>query len=78
MGPAPRAVWGLEERAAPFGGSALAEYDYGYEEPAEATHADETDAHYRLPNEAPGLAQVAEFLERGEVTHHCDGVCDPQ
>jgi hypothetical protein len=75
--PAVRPVWGLEELEAPFEGSALVEYDYGYEEPVEATHIEETDAHGRAPSEPTGMAQVGTFFEEGLITHTCDGPCDP-
>jgi len=77
VSPAVRPVWGLEEREPPFEGSALVEYDYGYDEPVEATHDEETEAHWRAPSEPTGVEQVGIFFEQGLIEHTCDGPCDP-
>jgi len=76
--PASRAVWGLEERTPPFEGSALVEFDYGYEEPEECVPSEEkTDTHEGPRREEAGQAQIRDFLEEGTVAHYCDGACDP-
>ncbi len=73
-----REIWGLEAQEAPFSGSALVEWDFGVEEPAEAVPADPDDgAHDMLFGNDLAQSQVIHFLQTGEIIDVCDGPCDP-
>ncbi|MFT4976045.1 MAG: hypothetical protein ACI8S6_001940, partial [Myxococcota bacterium] len=73
--PAVRSVWGLEEVEGPHTGSALIEWDYGIEVPFENNPPEGSDPHGRPRKDEAGMAQLAHFLETGEVLHFCDGPC---
>ena len=76
VAPQTRAVFGLEERSAPFEGSALVEWYYsdGAEEPVEAVPADEDgDTHECPRRELAAQDQIRDFLERGIVNQYCEG-----
>ena len=73
--PAVRDVWGLETVSPPYTGSALVEWDYGLEEPFENVPPDGPDPHGRPRSDEDGMAQLAHFLETGEIIHTCDGPC---
>ena len=76
--PAPRSVWGLQDRPAPFSGSALVEFDYGVEEPIESVPTEEGNGVHDGPrHSAPAQAQLMRFISSGIIEHHCEGVCDP-
>lgn len=76
--PQTRPVFGVEEREAPFTGSALVEWEYTDlpPEPDTATPANpDTDPHECPRRNPDGQAQVAHFLRTGEVIHTCEGRC---
>lgn len=79
--PAPRPIWGLADATSPHAGSALAEVDFGLEEPAALARPPTSDngAHNDLRNLPTAIDQVIAFLkEGGDIVHTCEGVCDPQ
>lgn len=81
LSPAPRAVPALAEVASPFDGSALAEYDFGYD-PLPGLYAvppvDGTAAHEGLRELEAAKEQLDLFLRPdGKAVHTCSGVCDP-
>jgi hypothetical protein len=77
--PQTRPVWGIEEMAPPYVGSAMVEFDYGLTEPVENVPLFEgSDPHGSPRRQETALAQVHHFLRTGEVIHTCDGVCDPE
>ena len=81
VAPAPRKIFGLEEAPAPItGANAYQEIDFGVAPRAKTNRpaAKETDTH-GLPRKTPKIQDQAwHFLETGEVTATCDGVCDPE
>jgi hypothetical protein len=79
VAPAYRPVFGLDERTAPFAGSALVEWHYTDvpEEPVESVApSDETNTHGCPRHEAMGQAQIEAFFRTGVVEQFCDGVCE--
>lgn len=79
VAPGVRPVWGVEERTAPFDGSALVEWRYadGSMEPLANLPPDaEGDTHECPRREPAAQAQLAAFLETGTVEQHCDGPCE--
>ena len=77
--PAFRPVFGLEEKTAPFQGSALVEWHYTDvgDEPTEGVPAGvDRNTHNCPRNEPLGMEQVAAFLNTGMVEQPCDGVCE--
>lgn len=79
VAPGVREVWGLPPREAPFVGSAVQEFDFGWDEPAddERPNASEVGPH-DMPFSSPeGIRQLSHFLLTGEVISVCDGACDP-
>ncbi len=80
IGPQTRSIWGIEEATAPHMGSAIVEFDYGlppdpiFNIPQRAGD----DPHGRVRRNPRALAQTLRFFETGEITHTCDGVCDPE
>ncbi len=79
VSPTNRAIWGLEERQAPFSGSALIEHDFGLPpEPLVNEPMREGDDPHGALAGVPSAAQtVATFLHTGQVQSFCAGVCDP-
>ncbi len=79
VAPAARPVFGLDEREAPFEGSALVEWRYtdvGHE-PLESVPAGISGNTHNCPrNEPLGMDQVAIFLKTGRVEQTCDGPCE--
>lgn len=80
--PAPREVAGLEPVDSPHDGSALVEFDFGIDPlpgivaapPPDATAAHEGVRRLSVVNQ-----QIDIFLRPdGQITHTCDGVCDPE
>lgn len=80
IGPVLRDVWGIPQAAGPFGGSAMAEYDFGTPEaPKENTpNSKGEDPHDMLREEEVAQKQQAKFLLEGVVQNFCDGKCDPR
>ncbi len=79
MTPTPRPVFGLEEQAYPFEGSALVEYDFGKPDNPDPTAPPPSrhDTHADLRVLEIAQDQLWHFLETGEVVSVCDGPCDP-
>jgi hypothetical protein len=79
VAPGVRSVWGLPEQQPPFVGSAVQEFDFGWEEPADGEEpvAGEVGPHDEPFHSHQGIAQLAHFLATGEVISVCDGPCDP-
>ncbi|RME27295.1 MAG: hypothetical protein D6798_04895 [Deltaproteobacteria bacterium] len=78
VSPANRPVWGLDEREAPFTGSGLVEWLYTdvADEPADPVPADPATDPHECPRRNPeAQAQVAHYLETGEIIQTCDGPC---
>lgn len=75
--PATRSVWGVDEADAPFGGSALVEFEYGDAavEPFEAVPPEGSDPHECPRRETAAQLQMRDFLEEGVVRHYCEGPC---
>jgi hypothetical protein len=79
VAPASRPVFGLEEKNAPFEGSALVEWRYTdvSDEPLESVPASISGNTHNCPrNEPLAIDQVAIFLKTGRVEQTCDGVCE--
>lgn len=78
VAPQTRAIYGVEERTAPFVGSAIVEWAYTDVEDAPLTNTppnSDTDPH-ECPRRHPAAQQqVVHFLETGEVQQFCEGVC---
>ncbi len=77
MTPAHRDVWGVEESAPGFTGSALVEWHYA-DAAIEAdgnTPPEGADPHECPRREPASFESVRDFLETGVVNHYCDGVC---
>ncbi len=79
VSPPVRSLWGIPEAEAPFTGSALQEFDYGYEEPTEGEtpEPDDVGPHNEPFSSPVANRQFAHYLETGEVIAVCDGPCDP-
>ncbi|MBN2797866.1 MAG: hypothetical protein JXX28_01850 [Deltaproteobacteria bacterium] len=81
VAPQTRPVWGVEERAPGFTGSALVEWHYQdvADEPVDPVPVDDAhNPHNRVRNEAAARSQLADFLREGVVYQRCDGTCgDP-
>jgi hypothetical protein len=81
VAPQTRAIFGIEEATAlPLTtGNALVEYDFGLVEPIGNVPVREgDDPHGAVRRQAATLAQTLRFFTTGEITHTCDGVCDPE
>ncbi len=82
LGPAPEQIPLLVEQLGPIAGSALVDHDFGldplsvaYAQPA----AEGNQVHGDVPEMAPTLAQMGNFLRKdGVIENTCDGVCDPR
>ncbi len=78
VAPQTRALYGVEERTAPFTGSAIVEWAFSDIEDAPLTNSPpnvDTDPH-ECPRRHPAAQQqVVHFLETGEVQQFCEGVC---
>ena len=80
MKPAVRPIFGLEEQAFPYEGSAVVEYDFGHPDnpfPRRPPPA-KNDTHEDLRKLDVAQDQLWHFLETGEVIEVCDGPCDPR
>jgi hypothetical protein len=79
ISPTNREIWGLDEVASPYTGSAMIEHDFGLgPEPLGNEPMREGDDPHGSLAYVPTAAQTVEhFLRTGEVTSYCDGVCDP-
>lgn len=79
VAPGVREVWGLPLRQPPFVGSAVQEFDFGWDEPADGEEpvAGEVGPHDEPFHSPEGIRQLAHFLQTGEVIAVCDGACDP-
>lgn len=78
VAPETRPIWGVEEAAPGFTGSALVEYEYTDvpAEPVENVPPDKDfDTHECPRREASGQAQIIDFLTSGTVNQYCDGAC---
>ena len=80
MSPAVRSVWGLSEKPYPVTENALVEYDFNKPDNPEPTKPPPAkhDTHGDLRKLQVAQDQLWTFLETGEVTAVCDGVCDPE
>ncbi|MCO4747776.1 MAG: hypothetical protein KC912_23475 [Proteobacteria bacterium] len=79
VAPATRPVWGLEEAAPGFSGSAYVEFKYNDvpDEPIDNTPPDgDYDVHECPRREPAGQQQIIDFLRTGVVNQYCDGICD--
>ncbi len=76
--PAVRSIWGVDEVATPYEGSAaITEYDFGippHDDPLVPRPA-EPDSHGWLRAQPEGRAQMMTFLREGRFVHTCDGPC---
>lgn len=82
MTPAVRPIWGIEEAAMPYEGSAIVEFDFGLPE-APITNEPPTegdDPHGWVRKLPEAQKQMDAFLRTGQVIEVCPGVCkfDPQ
>ncbi len=76
--PANRSLWGIEEAAAPFVGSAFIEWDFGIDDPLEPVPADgEAGVHWAVTGREDAKRLVGHWLATGEAIAPCDGACDP-
>ncbi|MEC7946716.1 MAG: hypothetical protein VX265_04050 [Myxococcota bacterium] len=77
ISPAARPVYGLEEVASPYTGSALVEWSFSdSSEPRIAEPADpDADPHECVRRLPEAQSQVVHFIETGEVIQTCEGVC---
>lgn len=78
VAPQTRPIFGIDERTAPFTGSAIVEWEYSDLEPEPlenipANH--DTDPHECPRRNEAGQEQVVHFLNTGEVEQFCDGAC---
>jgi len=75
-----RKIWGIEEQAPPFTGSAIVEYDFGLPpapvENLPMTKGEDPHDEVRILNVA--MSQEHEFFTTGTIKHFCDGKCDPK
>lgn len=69
MVPTPRPIWGFEERAYPFEGSAVVEFDFGKPDNPNPTEPppSEHDTHADLRVDEAAQDQLWHFLQTGEV-----------
>lgn len=78
VAPQTQPIFGVEERTAPFVGSAIVEWEYTDVEDAPLTNTppnSDTDTH-ECPRRHPAVhQQIIHFLATGEVEQYCDGVC---
>jgi hypothetical protein len=78
VAPQTRAIFGVEERTAPFSGSAIVEWAFSDIEDAPLTNTPpnaDTDPHECVRRHPAAQEQVVHFLATGEVEQFCDGVC---
>ena len=78
--PAPRSIWGLDDVASPHAGSAIVEFDFRLP-PVPIDNVPPSagdDPHGDVKNLDAAQRQLDVFFRTGEVTHVCDGVCDPE
>lgn len=75
--PAVRSIWGVEEAAAPYAGSAIVEYDFGLPPaPIENVPMDIGDDPHGTLRELPEAQdQLNTFLRTGVVENTCGGPC---
>ena len=78
VAPQTRPIFGIEERTAPFTGSAIVEWEFSDVPETPLTNSPPSDAND--PHECPrrndaAQEQVVHFLETGEVQQFCEGVC---
>jgi len=79
VAPQTRPIWGVEEKAPGFTGSAIVEWFYadGATEPFENIPPDsDLDTHECPRREASAQQQIRDFFELGVVNHYCDGPCE--
>jgi len=79
VSPQTRPIWGVDEQAPGFSGSALVEYQYSDvpEEPFTNLPPDhDFDTHECPRREPAGQLQIRDFLEQGVINHYCDGICE--
>lgn len=78
LGPATRPVWGVDEVASPYTGSALVEWEYvdGSTEPVvNLPPLKEGDTHECPRREPEAQEQIWHFYETGELVNTCEGPC---
>ncbi len=78
VAPQTKPIWGIDEREAPFTGSAIVEWQYADvpEMPLGNLPPDTSKDPHECPRRQPeAQAQLVRFLETGEVIQTCDGVC---
>jgi hypothetical protein len=75
--PAVRAIWGIEEAAAPYSGSAIVEFDFGLPPaPIENVPMDIGNDPHGKPRDLPEAQdQMITFLRTGVVENTCGGPC---
>jgi hypothetical protein len=79
VAPETRPIWGVEESAPGFTGSAIVEWKYTEvpDEPVVNLPPDgDFDTHECPRREPAGQMQIRDFLETGVVNQYCDGVCE--
>ena len=79
VAPQTQAVWGIEEKEAPFEGSALVEWHYTDVPDAPYTNTppeNEDDTHECPRRESAAQQQIHDFLVDGVIEQYCDGVCE--
>ncbi len=79
VAPQTKPVWGVEEQAPGFTGSAYVEWRYT-DVPAEPTDntppTKDADPHECPRRESAAQQQLRDFLEDGVVNQYCDGICE--
>ncbi len=80
--PAVRPIPGIPSAEGPLTGRVIAEWDFGIEEPLPGTYAEfwpeNNIVHFAVREHPASMDQIDAFFQpEGEVTNHCDGICDP-
>ncbi len=79
VAPQTKPVWGVEEKAPGFTGSAYVEWRYTDvpEEPFTNLPPDSASDPHECPRREPAAQQqLRDFLEEGVVNQYCDGICE--
>lgn len=82
VAPAPRELWGIEEKSGSIDGSAIAEFDFGIDpEPGfqAIPPVASNPVHEGVRRLPAAREQLSRFLKPGgKIEPTCDGVCDPE